>query len=75
MRNSERFPGHRRGTFRRKHKRYAGRPRRGSGQRLNRHDASACIQPLDAAFDADGGAFLEGWLRAENVSPAADSDD
>ncbi len=75
MHNSERFPGRRRGIFHRKHRRYAGRPRRGSSQRLARHDASASIQPLDAAFEADGGAFLEGSLRAENVCPTADSDD
>ncbi|MDA0368620.1 MAG: hypothetical protein O3C65_00790 [Proteobacteria bacterium] len=39
------------------------------------HDPSACIQPLDAAFDNDGGAFLEGWLRAEHVTLGNDRHD
>jgi len=56
----------RRTKIRRKH-RPAGR-RAGQVRRVATHDPSACIQPLDAAFDNDGGAFLEGWLRAEHVT-------
>jgi hypothetical protein len=51
--------------IRRKHR--SAVPRQ-SARRHAPHDPSACIQPLDAAFDGDGRDFLEGWLRAEHVN-------
>ena len=42
-----------------KHKRAGGRARRPTTNIRRPHDRSACIQPLDAAFDGDGRDFLE----------------